>query len=234
MEYQLNAPMIDPRWIKFNKRKRNYCILCLPGRGNHGIELAKVYKKIGLEALIIGVTPTARCWYPMPNGMGDQEAAIAGLEPAVNAVERIVAKIGERYGIAKRDIVLAGYSAGAVVGLLTAMYSKTPFACVVSHSGAILDTDMVPKCQFEECPILLTHSRDDIIFDWNERYIPMLEVLQNNDYPVYTVTEPDFGHGISSRQFMITKRFIESIFKDENYTSGVISGRETTPSQENS
>ena len=230
MEYQLNLPLLDPRWIKFNKRKRKHCVLCLPGRGSHGIELAKIYKTMGLKTLIIGVTPISRCWYPMPNGVGDQEAAIAGLEPAIMAVEQVVNKIWQRYGIPRSEIALVGYSAGAVVGLLTAMYSHDPFACVVSHAGAILDPAMVPHCQFPGCPILLTHSRDDIIFEWQERYLPMLESLQNNGYNVYTATEADIGHGITNRQFKIAKRFIEKILNINDYSPSIVSRRETTPS----
>jgi predicted esterase len=185
----------------------------LPGRGDHGIELAKIYKKLKLNALIIGVTPVSRCWYPMPNGVGDQDAAIAGLEIAVSTVEKIVKKIENRYQISRKMIALIGYSAGAVVGLLTAMYSNSCFGCVVAHAGAILDTDMVPKCYFKECPILLTHSRDDVIFEWHERYLPMLAALQNKNYRVYTATENDYGHGVSLRQFVISKRFIETVLK---------------------
>ena len=223
--------MLDPRWIKFNKRKCNCCILCLPGRGNHGIELAKVYKKIGLNALIIGITPRSRCWYPMPNGINDQEAAIAGLEPAVMEVEKIVDKIGTKYGIQRKNIVLVGYSAGAVIGLLTSMYSASPFGCVVSHAGAILDPDMVPPCK-DHRPILLTHSRDDIIFEWHERYLPMLTSLQDNDYTVYTATEEHCGHGVTSRQFKIAKRFIETIMRTNDNSSSILSGWKTTPCEE--
>ena len=227
MEHRL----IESRWIKFNKRKRNCCVLCLPGRGSHGIELAKIYKKLGVNALIIGVTPISRCWYPMPNGINDQEAAIAGLEPAVVQVEEIVTKIENKYHIPRSRIALVGYSAGAVIGLLTSMYSNSPFGCVVAHAGAILDPAMVPPCG-EHCPILLTHSRDDIIFEWQERYLPMLESLQNNGYSVYTATEEDCGHGITGRQFKIAKRFIETIIRPNDYLTSVVSGRETTPCEE--
>lgn len=209
MEYQL----LDPRWIKFNKRKRNCCILCLPGRGCHGLELARIYKMMGLNALIIGITPMSRCWYPMPNGISDQEAAIAGLEPARNAVEEVVQKIEERYGITKNNIALVGYSAGAVIGLLTACYSSSPFGCVVAHAGAVLDPDMIPICQFPQSPILLTHSMDDIVFEWNERYVPMLETLQINGYKVYTATEANAGHSISNRHLKISRRFIQTVLK---------------------
>ena len=232
MEYNL-IPQLDPHWIKFNKRKRNCCILCLPGRGNHGIELAKIYKMLGINALIIGVTPLGRCWYPMPNGVYDQQAAIDGLEPAVIEVEKVVKKIEQRWQIPRNKIAISGYSAGAVVGLLAAMYSDEPFGCVVSHAGAILDTQMVPVSK-SDCPILLTHSKDDVIFDWRERYLPMLEALQQNGYRVYTATEVDCGHGVSSRQFRITKRFLENILKPNDYFSSVLSGRETTPSETNS
>ena len=201
--------LIDRHWIRFNKRKRNHCILCLPGRGNHGIELARIYKLMGLNALIIGVTPAMRQWYTQPNGVKDQEAAVNGLELAVTEIEKVIKKIEQRYGITRNKITLSGYSAGGVMALLVGMYSSLLFNCVVSHSGAILDTDMVPICKFSQCPILLTHSQDDIIFDWQERYLPMLESLQINGYPVYTATETDIGHGVSKRQFLISKRFIE-------------------------
>jgi predicted esterase len=179
---------------------------------------------MGLNALIIGITPVGRCWYPMPNGVGDQEAAIAGLEPARIAVEEVVKKIEEKYSIPKNRIVLVGYSAGAVVGLLTAAYSDKPFGCVVAHAGAVLDPDMIPVCQFPQSPILLTHSLDDLVFEWNERYVPMLETLQSNNYKVYTATDANSGHMISNRHLKISKLFIKTVLKINDCRPSVLPG----------
>ena len=201
-------PTLERHWIKYNKWSRDSCVLCLPGRGNHGRELAAIYKHMGIQSFIVGITPEIRSWYPMPNGINDQTEAVRGIAPAIQIIEKVLSAIENKRGIPRNKIVLLGHSAGAVMAIMTAVLSPRPFAGVISHSGAILDLGLIPQCACPNTPFLLTHSRDDIIFEWNERFIPMLTTLKEKGYRVYTDIEKDAGHCIVDRQFELGAYFI--------------------------
>ncbi|MCK9458621.1 MAG: alpha/beta hydrolase [Proteobacteria bacterium] len=206
-------PTLEKRWIKYNKWNHDSCVLCLPGRGNHGQELASAYKRQGVKSFIVGITPTIRSWYPMPNGINDQEEAVKGVMPAMAVIEEVLKLIENKRGIPRNRIVLVGHSAGAVMAIMTAVMSPTPFAGVISHNGAILDPEAVPQCNCPDTPFFLAHSRDDLIFEWQERFIPMFTALKNKGYKIYTDIEKDAGHCVTRRQFQIGKYLIEACLK---------------------
>ena len=207
-------PKLEQRWIKYNNNPNaDSCVLVLPGRSNHAGEIASVYRDMGVKSLIIGITPTIRSWYPMPNGINDQSAAVEGIKPAIGVIEEVIQTIETKKGIPRNRMILSGHSAGAVMAIMTAIYSPQPFAAVISHCGAVLNVDDIPECQCPETVFLLTHSRDDLIFDWYERFVPMFATLKEKKYKVYTAIAKDAGHCITERQFELSKYLIEKCFK---------------------
>jgi predicted esterase len=171
---------------------------------------------MGVKSFIVGITPTIRSWYPMPNGINDQTNAVKGIVPALEIIEKVIYTIETKRGTPRNRMVLMGHSAGAVMAIMMAALSPKPFAAVISHCGAILDTDMLPDCQCPETPFLLTHSKDDLIFDWHERFIPMYEVLKSKGYKVYTAIAKDAGHCITDRQFELGKYLIDVVLEKKS------------------
>ena len=186
----------------------------LPGRDNSGSVMGKVYQSLGLEnVLLISITPKKLEWYPLPNGVNDQEAALEGQASAYETIEDVVDKITMDYGIRRDKIVLCGYSAGGVMAISVAGYSKEPFAGVVVHCGAILDVSVLPKCQCPRTPFLLTHCKDDLIFEWVERYLPMKHSLIRQGYAVWTLENNFGGHLIDEPDLIRSSYFIQACFK---------------------
>jgi predicted esterase len=204
-------PKLEPHWIKANKWNHDSCLLALPGRCNHALELVQYYKQMGVQSFIVGITPTIRSWYPMPNGINDQDNAVKGIVPALEVIEKVIHTIETKRGTPRNKTILMGHSAGAVMAIMMAALSPKPFAAVISHCGAILDTDMLPDCQCPETPFLLTHSKDDLIFDWQERFVPMYHALKSKGYKVYTAIAKDAGHCITDRQFELGKYLIDVV-----------------------
>jgi predicted esterase len=207
-----NMSFLERKWTKFNSEKRNACVLYLPGRAFHAGYMCSNYYQLGINAFILGITPIRREWYPMPNGVDDQENAVAGLFPAVNVIEDVVGVIETKYEIPRSKIILAGYSAGAVMAVTTAVMSHTPFAGVVAHSGAVLDTTMIPRCTDENnSPILFTHSADDLIFEWEERFLPTYDTLERLGYKLYDHITMRGSHQIQRSHLRTAGKFIEAI-----------------------
>lgn len=207
---------LDRKWIVLNRQKNpKTCILCLPGRGSHAGELCRIYSQhLYLnDHLIVGITPIQRYWYPMPNGVWDQEEAVAGQMYAIKIIEWVASYIEQNFSIPRSHIIMTGHSAGAVMAVLMAAYSQTAFAGVISHCGAILSPETFPICRHPSTNFLLTHCKDDFIFEWFERYVPMVNALRERGYAVWTAEENEGSHCITDRQIELSKYFVDACFK---------------------
>jgi predicted esterase len=172
-------------------------ILFLPGRGGHGIQMVRKYQDVfvypNIALMALSPMPAEYGWYPMPNGPEDQRHSVEGLKHAVDALETVLNQVEEMYGLTRDKIILAGFSAGAVVALSHHTTSKSPCAGVVSHGGAILEPNKLKKAQHKN-PIVLNHAQDDFCFDWFERYLPMKEALTKKGYKVWLAERPKGNH----------------------------------------
>jgi len=199
-------------WIVLNSDKNpKNCILCLPGRGSHAGELVRWYNnELQMDDnLIVGITPELRCWYPLPNGPDDQTDAVEGILKAKYTIERVIRKIG----IPRKNMFLVGHSAGAVMAIQLSIHSPEPFAGVIVHSGAILEPKEVPECQ-NDTPYLLIHSKDDVIFKWDERYLPMRDALEERGYDIQTYERDDGDHYMHPIQLLYARAFINKVLNE--------------------
>lgn len=178
------------------------CLICLPGRGGNAMQMTRDYQDhlemLGhRESAIVGMQPKriGGGWYPAPNGPDDQDEAITGMAESVAVLDEAISKVEKEYGITRKEICLAGFSAGAVMAMQMAATSVEPFGGVIVHSGAILDLENLPPAP-TQTPILLCHYKDDSVFGWTERYEPMHEALVREGYNISTCINPIGGHKI--------------------------------------
>jgi predicted esterase len=146
--------------------------------------------------LVIAVTPYARQWYPQPYSAVDQDEAVSGLPAARAAIEEVLETIERKYLVPRDKIALVGFSAGGVMAIDVAVNSTRELAGVVCHAGAVLEPWNIPMCRFVDMPIITTHCSDDDVFDWEERYLPMVESLENTKYNLHTIENDWGGHGV--------------------------------------
>lgn len=199
--------MINKWLITEPKGKRKGCVIALPGRAVPGEMMDKFANHFGLsDSMIVVLEPDMLRWYPQPNGPADQVDAVAGLAEAVRVVNQKIGTIQRAFHLKRRQIVVAGYSAGAVLALQLLAASHQPFAAVVSFGGAILEPDKMPKAP-TQTPVLLRHAIDDDCFKWDERYLPMKQALIENDYNLFVSEKPDGGHGIYRQDATAIGRF---------------------------
>jgi predicted esterase len=190
-----------PRWCVLNSaRNPDTCVLALPGRDQSGFHMAWCYDQEPLNnTLIVGITPEWFEWYPMPNGPHDQSNAVAGQKDGVRTIDQVLKQIERHFGVPAERTALVGFSAGAVMAIQAGATLPYKFAAVVSHAGAILEPDALPPCRDRTVPYFLFHNRDDGIFDWEERFLPMKEALRQNKYRVQTIERPQGRHSMSEK-----------------------------------
>ena len=216
--------MLESRWCIFTAHDTpSSCILVLPGRGQTGHAIARAWADINFaHTMVIAVTPKLRRWYPQPYNATHQEEALAGISLARQTIEEVVSKIETEYRIPRRQIALVGFSAGGVMGIDVAAHSEKEFAAVVCHSGAILDPSELPPCRFN-MPIVLTHCKDDLVFAWEERFLPMEDALLRENYQIVRLISEHGGHGMSMDDILNSAKIIsyrldyEEDLVDEGY-----------------
>jgi phospholipase/carboxylesterase len=186
-------------------------IIVLPGRGQTAYNLLHGYSKFsGVPMQIIGIDPFDE-WYPIPNGENDQMNAVWGLKISVPDLDICIKKIEKDHNVNRSEIVLAGFSAGAVMAIQIASTSDEPFGGVVVHNGAILEPDKLLPSK-HKTPFLLFHNQNDDCFDWKERYIPMKNAFIEKNYKIKTIENDSDGHYISKENISDAGEWIAEIF----------------------
>lgn len=202
--------MIEKWYVKepaSGKIKR--AIVCLAGRDNPPDTLMRVGLQLSLpDTLIVSVSPRNMEWYPMPVSAVNQSKAVKGLPSAIKATETLMRRVTKGFGLASKDIVLMGYSAGGVVSLQSCLHMKRfhPGAIIVL-CGACLEPEKVPSYK-NHSPIMLVHNQDDQCFEWEERYLPMKEALVKNNHDVQFVEKRYGGHMVQWEDLLPISDFI--------------------------
>jgi len=171
------------------------CILCLPGRYTKGRDLAEVYRGLMLNrTMIVGVTPKKE-WFPAARTPDDQQEAIDGLPGAVKMLDSVLRRLRRGMGINRENVVLVGVNSGATVALEAMTTTRHPFAAVVCHNGTTLDPKrLIPK--IHDTKVILAHSKDDRLYKWGRRYMPMKTAMEAAGYDITAIEREAGGHGI--------------------------------------
>lgn len=182
-------------------------IIILAGRDCTAKEMLQAFKNLNYRK--IAIQPVDE-WYAIPNGIDDQQAAVVGIKNQVSKLNYFVKQLEVLYSVKRNNIVLLGYSAGAVMALQLAVNSKEEFAAVICYKGAILNTESLPQAN-NFTKYILMHSRNDSCFKWHERYLPMKKSLIEKNYNCDCLEWNDGEHAINSPDINIISALIQNI-----------------------
>lgn len=186
-------------------------IVLLTGRGDTALNFLNFYKRnCNLNYLRIVAIQPEQEWYPIPNGIKDQEDSLVGMGISVVNLIDLLDKIENFYKTDKSKIFVCGFSAGGVMALQVAIKSNDIFGGFICHNGAILDCSSVSFAK-NKTPILVIHSQNDDCFSWEERYVPMKQELINKKYNVEFIENEYGGHYISEKDIEISLQFVSML-----------------------
>lgn len=191
-------------------------VILLPGRGNFGYNLLRTYTSVFNWRGVALYTITPRLdigWYPAPNGPADQAEAVAGLSQSNRAIEKIIERVQSETGLLRKQLVISGFSMGAVAAVNWATHARDNNAvgAVVCHSGAVLEPWRVPRAR-HQMPIILNHGVDDYCFDWHERYLPMKRALVAKRYNISAAERDQGNHFVHRGDVACLRPIFEQIF----------------------
>jgi len=190
-------------------------ILILHGLGADGNDFVPIAEELDLDAVgpVRFVFPHApvipvsinngyrmRAWYDIVGFGADAPQDEAGLRRSQSLVEALIARERQR-GIPSQRIVLAGFSQGCAMALLTGLRHSEPLAGIVGLSGYLPLADTTAQERHPanlDTPIFLAHGTDDgiVAFDRAEESRATLVALgcdvEWHTYPM--------GHSVSPQE----------------------------------
>jgi phospholipase/carboxylesterase len=164
-------------------------VVLLHGFGAPGDDLVALAEFIGAPARYVfpeaplelgGLYGDARAWWlldlakleaDMRSGaIRDRRGEVPeGLVPARDQLNRFLEQLKVRYAIDDRQIVLGGFSQGAMLSLDVALHRAAPPAALILMSGTLLaETEWGPRMKsLAKVPVLQSHGRNDALLPFS-------------------------------------------------------------------
>lgn len=188
------------------------CLIAIPGRGGSADIMQQFCKAVDLpDTMVVALEARYYAWYHQPNSPQDQDKAVSGLPAAINELSNLIMKIKNGWNLDDEQIILCGHSAGAVIAIQTAIHSMFNLKACISLAGAILVPNEVPKCS-KNTKFLLQHNTNDDCFTWDERYLPMENALESNNYDIQKLIGDGSHNSFTWRIASGAKDFLNQIF----------------------
>lgn len=155
---------------------------------------------------------TMRAWFDIYSSNIDQRVDQKGIDRSINIVHQLIEQ-EESAGIPTDKIVLAGFSQGAVMALLTGLTFSKPLAGLMALSG-FLPMEEKTVSQFtatnRTVPIFIAHGTQDgvVPFQLGETTANMLNQYQ---YPV-TWKEYPMPHSVSAEEVRDIATWLHGIY----------------------
>ena len=152
--------------------------------------------------------PAGFQWFPIPwiDGSSEEDASAGALQ-AVKDVDGFIAQVLAQEEITPDQLVVFGFSQGAMLALRTLVLRDEPVAGIVACSGRVLDPDSFAGTVRAKPPVLLMHGdQDDVVPPgyFNEAG----QVLEKAGFEVYGHVMEGTGHGIAPDGLSVALTFM--------------------------
>lgn len=186
------------------KSKKGHVIF-LPGRDQFAQDLVYPFWNIINKFPISIITIQSKTnYYPVPNGLNNQNHSLKGLKQTTKELTEIINKLN------LSNISLWGYSAGGVVAFELFNKIKNLIGLYMCCSCCLKPDDMAEA--ENNSPIYFRYSKEDTIFKYHERIHPTLIKLQSNNYKLNTMCVENDNHSICKKDFDFTEKFLIEIY----------------------
>ncbi len=194
-------------------------VVFLHGYGADGADLLGLADPLGPhmpDTTFIAPDAPERCagspmgfqWFPIPWMDGSsEEASTAGALQAMKDVDSFIDKVLEQEGITPENLVVFGFSQGAMLALRTLPMRDTPIAGIIACSGRLLENDSFAETVLCKPPVLLMHGdQDDVVPPgyFNEAG----QALEKAGFEVYGHIMQGTGHGIAPDGLSVALSFM--------------------------
>jgi len=155
------------------------------------------------------MAPVGRQWFSLRalSSSGAEWSALArGIQEAAPTLQAAIDAELARSGLGTEQLVLAGFSQGAMMALHAGLRRDPPVAGIVSFSGMVIDTDGLAAGEGWP-PVLMSHGEADEVIA-PEALAAGEQTLAALGVRVEAHLRPGVGHGIDPESLALGGRFL--------------------------
>jgi len=214
---ELFGPKLEPA----NGNPANKMVILLHGYGSDGNDLiglgefwAQGFPDVAFLAPNAphpcSVNPMGHEWFhlDLERAGTDYEA---GAEEAYPGIRDYVLARTEEAGLKLSDVVLAGFSQGAMMAIYTGLRFEEPLAGIVAFSGKLIGEDTLAEEIESKCPVCLIHGEDDDVVPVAGS-IEAKEALENMWIETSLKVSQKTGHSIAMDGLQFATGFMSHVF----------------------
>jgi phospholipase/carboxylesterase len=215
---QIDGPSIQP----MDGGAPEQLVILLHGIGADGndlIGLAPLYQRVLPKALFVSpnapfrfdMAPFGYQWFGLQDFQPNTR--LIGVQGAAPILEAFIDSQLSRWRLKESDLVLIGFSQGAMMALHVGLRREKPLAGIIAHSGMLVGEELLAAEIKSRPPILLTHGAIDEVLP--VQALPLAEAaLKSVGVNVEAHVMPELGHGIDENTILLDLRFLVQVFND--------------------
>jgi phospholipase/carboxylesterase len=156
-------------------------------------------------------------WFPLDYVNNHyQITSIVSVYKASLLLSNFVNYVVERYHVEKENIILFGFSQGAILSLCHGLYTKNKYGAIIAHSGAFYEPSLISISVLKNKSqnILLLHGeQDDIIIPFH--FNKTKDFFDNNKIKYSDYLDKYSGHHLSDNTMNTAQDFIlKNVYKN--------------------
>ncbi len=188
--------------------------------GNDLIALAPFFQNLLPDAFFVAPNAPFPCdmapfgyqWFSIRDMKADTR--LIGARRAAPMVDAFLDAQLDRHGLKDENMVVIGFSQGAMMALHVGLRRARPFAGLISHSGMLVGAEHLATEITARPPVLLTHgSIDDVVPVGSLSLAKAALTLAG--VPVEAHEIPGLGHGIDEQTIRLDLRFLGDVFPEK-------------------
>ena len=155
------------------------------------------------------MAPYGRQWFSLQDR--SPAAMAAGVRHAAPILNQFLDRQLAERGLSDEDLVLVGFSQGAMMSLFTALRRPKAAAAVIAYSGALVDEETLGAEIASNPPILLVHGDEDAVVEPGCLY-HAAAILNRYNLSVTASMFSGLGHSIDGQAIEAAISFLNDIF----------------------
>lgn len=153
-----------------------------------------------------------RAWFDISALRFDGDIDQRGIDESMKSIEALI-EHEINAGIPASNIVLAGFSQGAMMALITALRYKDPLGGVLALSGCLPFADKLLQeahSSHRSIPIFLAHGTEDTVVQY-ALDVATYDILKKNAFAVEWHSYP-MGHGLCHEEIRDIGNWLKTVF----------------------
>lgn len=205
---------VEHQFIPSKKKGTSYLVVCLHGQGGSLLDLRKIRARLRIDEFSYLFINAPYLWQGEEgrDGFewhGERPNHREGIDLSLQKLEELTIELAA-FGFHPSQMLLFGFSQGAVIGLEWALRGKNPFFGVIGVSGWIFDVnDLLDHLgpYGQETPLLMTHGPQDDVIAFEELKSRVGQV--SPELPNLDFYEIQKGHEIHNSEYELFRGWIQ-------------------------